>query len=104
MQGSQMADHIGHHAPRADGGSEHGHAHDRGLGGLLRYLRLLPYMWRSEVSQEVVNEVAPVPGERVVDLGAGMGSATVLAARTGATVLAVDPTSYMRRILGMRRL
>jgi ubiquinone/menaquinone biosynthesis C-methylase UbiE len=61
-------------------------------------------MWRSRISREVVRSVAPRAGERVVDLGAGMGSATVLAARRGATVVAVDPTSFMRRILGVRRL
>jgi ubiquinone/menaquinone biosynthesis C-methylase UbiE len=32
-----------------------------------------------------------------------MGAATVEAARSGATVLAVDPTPYMRRILRLRR-
>ena len=83
--------------------SEHAHAHDRGLHALIRYLRLLPSMWRSGVSLEVVRSVAPRAGERVVDLGAGMGAATVFAARSGATVVAVDPTSYMRRILGLRR-
>lgn len=82
----------------------HGHAHDQGLSGLLRYLRLLPKMWRSVVSDAVVHELAPVPGERVVDLGAGMGAATMVAARSGATVLAVDPTPYMRQILALRRL
>ncbi|MGH7298367.1 MAG: class I SAM-dependent methyltransferase [Polyangiaceae bacterium] len=60
-------------------------------------------MWTSEVSREVVRAVAPVSGERVVDLGAGMGAATVEAAMSGATVIAVDPTPYMRRILGLRR-
>jgi ubiquinone/menaquinone biosynthesis C-methylase UbiE len=84
-------------------GAEHGHAHDRGVGGFLRYLRLLPHMWRSQVGREVVASIAPRAGERVVDLGAGMGSATVVAARSGASVLAVDPTPYMRRILSVRR-
>lgn len=55
------------------------------------------------MSREVVRDVAPVRGERVVDLGAGMGPATVEAARSGASVVAVDPTPYMRRILGLRR-
>jgi ubiquinone/menaquinone biosynthesis C-methylase UbiE len=85
-------------------GHGHGHAHDQGVSALLRYLRLLPQMWRSEVSREVVKAVAPRAGERVVDLGAGMGAATVIAAHAGATVLAVDPTPYMRRILAVRRI
>lgn len=59
-------------------------------------------MWRSEVGEEVVRLVAPRAGERVVDLGAGMGSATVVAARSGATVIAVDPTPYMLSALRLR--
>src|SRR4051812_25662626 len=81
----------------------HGHEHDRGIPALFRYLRLLPVMWRSPVSSEVVRVIAPKAGERVVDLGAGMGSATVEAVRTGASVIAVDPAPYMRWILGFRR-
>jgi SAM-dependent methyltransferase len=81
----------------------HGHNHDQGVAGLLHYLALLPQMWRSELGREVVRSLAPRAGERVVDLGSGMGSATVIAARTGASVIAVDPTSYMRRILELRR-
>ena len=33
-----------------------------------------------------------------------MGPGTVLAARRGARVLAIDPTPFMRRVLGVRRL
>jgi len=61
-------------------------------------------MWRSPVSDAVVAMVRPQPGERVVDLGAGMGPATVGAARSGADVLSVDPTPFMRRILSLRLL
>lgn len=82
----------------------HGHEHDRGLRGFVRYMKMLPKMWRSPVSREVVRAVEPQPGEHVVDVGAGMGPAAVIAAKAGAVVLAVDPTSYMRRILGLRRL
>lgn len=60
-------------------------------------------MWHSGVSREVVRSVAPQAGECVVDLGAGMGSATVVAARGGASVTAVDPTAFMRSILRLRR-
>lgn len=81
----------------------HGHHHDRGTRGFLRYLRLLPRMWTSAVNREVVRSLAPARGECVVDLGAGMGAATVDAARSGATVVAVDPMPYMRRILRLRR-
>ena len=81
----------------------HGHELDRGLLALVHYLRLLPVLWRSRVSSEVVRAIAPKTGERVVDLGAGMGSATVEAVRTGASVVAVDPAPSMRRILRLRR-
>ncbi len=82
----------------------HGHEQDRGMRGFVRYMKMLPKMWRSPVSREVVRAISPRPGEHVVDVGAGMGPATVLAAKSGASVLAVDPTRYMRRILAVRRL
>ena len=82
----------------------HGHSHDRGWAGFVRYASLLPLMWTSEMSTAVVGLAAPQRGERVVDLGCGMGAATVAAARSGASVVAVDPTPFMRHILGLRRL
>jgi ubiquinone/menaquinone biosynthesis C-methylase UbiE len=48
--------------------------------------------------------IDPHDGERLVDIGAGMGPATVTAAKAGAIVVAVDPTPFMRRVLGLRRL
>jgi ubiquinone/menaquinone biosynthesis C-methylase UbiE len=74
------------------------------MRGFVRYMKMFPKMWRSPVSREVIRAISPRPGERVVDVGAGMGPATVLAAKAGASVLAVDPTPYMRRILAVRRL
>ena len=82
----------------------HGHGQDRGVRGFVRYMKMLPKMWTSPVSREVVRSLSPEPGEHVVDIGAGMGPATVSAAKTGASVLAVDPTPYMRGILAFRRL
>ncbi len=82
----------------------HGHEQDRGMRGFVRYMKMFPKMWRSSVSREVVRAISPRPGECVVDVGAGMGPATVLAAKAGASVLAVDPTRFMRRILAARRL
>jgi ubiquinone/menaquinone biosynthesis C-methylase UbiE len=55
------------------------------------------------VSDAVVAMVQPRPGERVVDLGAGMGAATFVAADMGAEVMAVDPTPFMRAMLQLRR-
>lgn len=61
-------------------------------------------MWRSEINKAVLELVAPGPAETVLDIGAGMGPGTVLAAETGASVVAVEPTPFMRRILTTRRL
>jgi SAM-dependent methyltransferase len=85
-------------------GHVHGHAHDRGVRATLRYLRWARRMWRSDVNDAVVDLVRPTAGERVLDIGAGMGPGTVLAARTGASVVAVEPTPFMRRTLSARRL
>lgn len=82
----------------------HGHAKDQGISGMLRYLRWAPRMWRSEINDAVVDLVAPLEGETVVDIGAGMGPATVKAARLGALVVAVEPTPFMRRLVSARRL
>jgi predicted RNA methylase len=67
----------------------HGHSH-----APFRYPRLMPEFWRSAVNRHVVEMIAPRAGEQAVDLGAGMGAATTLAARSGATVIAVDPTPF----------
>lgn len=94
------------HGSHDQHGHEHGHGHhnDQGIRGLLRYLRWLPRMWRSDVNDAVVELLAPRPGESVVDIGAGMGAGAIRAAAAGGSVVAVDPTAYMRRILGARRL
>lgn len=91
------------HHDHDHGAHGHGHAHDQGWRGAARYLRILPKMWNSPVSDAVVDLVAPRPGELVVDLGAGMGPAAMRAARLGAQVVAVDPTPMMRRVLSSRR-
>ena len=70
---------------------------------MARYLALARHLWRSPVSDAVVAMVQPQRGERVVDLGAGMGAATFIAAETGAEVMAVDPTPFMRAMLQLRR-
>lgn len=82
----------------------HGHHDDQGVRGMLRYLRFAPRMWRSDVNDAVIELVDPRSGERVVDIGAGMGAGTVIAARTATEVVAVEPTPFMRRTLRARRL
>lgn len=61
-------------------------------------------MWATPVNEAVIDLVAPCATELVVDVGAGMGPTTVLAARRGADVVAVDPTPFMRHVLRVRRL
>lgn len=81
----------------------HGHENDQGLKGAIRYLRFAPKMWRSEINDAVLAIVDAKPSETVLDIGAGMGAGTVLAAKT-ATVVAVEPTPFLRRVLSLRRL
>ena len=81
-----------------------GHENDQGIKGALRYLRWLPEMWRSPINNAVIDLVDPQAGERVVDIGAGMGAGAMRAATTGAHVLAVEPTPFMRRALRVRRI
>lgn len=71
---------------------------------MVRYARLTPRMWRSPVSDAVIALVAPRAGETVLDIGAGMGPAVVAAADAGASVIAVDPTPFMRSVMSVRRL
>jgi ubiquinone/menaquinone biosynthesis C-methylase UbiE len=61
-------------------------------------------MWSSEVNDAVVARIAPKSGEIAMDIGAGIGAGTMTAAKTGCTVLAIEPTPYMRRTLEVRRL
>ena len=81
----------------------HRHDHDKGIRRKFRWLVRFPKLWQSPINRAVIKLVAPVPGERALDVGAGMGPATVLAARLGASVVAVDPSRFMRAILGFRR-
>ena len=82
----------------------HGHDHDQGLKGMLRYLRYAPEMWKSDVNTAVVKRIDPQSNETVMDIGAGIGAGTMVAAKTGCTVMAIEPTPYMRRVLAVRRL
>jgi len=71
---------------------------------VLRYLRLAPKMWSSATNRAAISELSPHAGDHALDIGAGMGAGTVLAARAGADVIAVEPTPFLRRVLELRRL
>ncbi len=87
----------GHHG-------HHGHANDRGFAAIRRYVKQTPRMWHSELNDVVVAEVEPVPGEQMLDIGAGMGAGVMAAAGTGAVITAIEPTPFLRRVLTLRRL
>lgn len=95
--GNDHTHHGGHHE------HGHGHANDQGIRGALRYLRFAPAMWRSDINTAVIDLIHPHADERLVDIGAGMGAGTVVAARTGAAVVAVEPTPFLRYVLTGRR-
>ncbi len=106
MAQDHSSDHNHHHHHHGDDGDGHGHHHghenDRGWSGAVRYLRHAPDMWSSEINDAVLAALAPADGELVVDIGAGMGAGSMLASKRGATVLAVEPTPFLRRILQAR--
>lgn len=80
----------------------HGHDHDQGLKGALRYLRHAPQMWSSEINDAVVDLAAPKAGESVLDIGAGMGAGVRRAVTSGATITAIEPTPFLRQVLSAR--
>ncbi len=93
--------HDGHdHDHHNDHG--HGHHHDQGLKGAVRYLRHGRRMWNSEINNAVIELADPKPGERALDIGAGMGPGAALAAKRGADVVAVEPTPFLRKVLAVR--
>ena len=102
--GSDHADEHQHTHDLQHDHQHHGHENDQGIKGALRYLRWLPQMWRSPINDAVVDLIDPLQGERVVDIGAGMGPGVMRAATTGAHVIAVEPTPFMRRVLKARCL
>lgn len=62
--------------------------------------------WSSGLNHATVELVGPRPGEVVLDLGAGMGPASVAAAPLvgpRGRVIAVDPSRTMRGVLRLRR-
>ena len=103
--GDHAHDHHPDHEHDHEHGHHHGHGHanDQGLSGALRYLRFAPEMWRSAINEAAVELLAPAAGDRVVDIGAGMGAGTTVLARSGASVVAVEPTPFLRRVLSFRR-
>lgn len=82
---------------------EYRHEHDKGLRAKISWLLKLPKFWNSPLSKEVIRILEIQKGENVLDIGAGMGPASVEAASKGAHVVAIDPSRFMRAVLGFRR-
>ena len=82
----------------------HRHEHDKGLLAEVRWLWKIRTFWQTDLNRAIVELASPEPGERGLDVGAGMGAATVLAAKRGAHVVAVEPGGTMRLVCRLRRL
>ncbi len=83
---------------------EYRHDHDKGWLAELRWLSKVRTFWQTDLNRAIVDLADPRPGERGLDVGAGMGAATVLAAKRGAHVVAVEPGGTMRLMCRIRRL
>ena len=79
------------------------HEHDKKLKAKFHWLTKIRKFWQSDINRATLQLVEIKPGETVLDIGAGMGPATVAAALQGAKVIAVEPSSFMRTILAERR-
>src|SRR5690606_26759772 len=82
------------------------HAHHPGFSGVIGLLGALSMaVGRDAAAQLAARRAGVGPGDRLVDVGCGPGRAARLAARRGATVIAVDPATVMlrtARLLGPR--
>ena len=81
----------------------HGHG---AFATKFKYFRYFGDYWNSPVNGHILELVQLRPHERALDIGAGMGPAAIPAAGIVAQgqVVAIDPSSFMRRVLGIRRL
>jgi len=106
-----MGDHDHDHNHDHHDHDDHDHGHRMSQDGttwqaMRAYLPHLREFWGNDVNDVVVDLVAPAAGETVLDIGAGMGAATFKAARLvgkKGSVLAIEPTPFMRRVLSVRR-
>lgn len=59
------------------------------------------FLTSRSVVERIVEALAPAPGERVVELGPGLGTLTAALLRAGAHVIAIDTDRDMLRVLGV---
>jgi ubiquinone/menaquinone biosynthesis C-methylase UbiE len=75
------------------------HAHHGGFSGFRGYLIGFSFLFgRDQVGGWAADLAGVQPGDAVIDIGCGPGGAARLAAKRGATVLAVDPAPVMLRL------
>lgn len=82
-------------------------AAQRSLRSALHLMGTAHEFWRSDLNRAAVDLLSPQPGLVLLDVGAGLGPATVEAAKRvtpGGRVIAVDPSRVVRWVLGLRRL
>lgn len=93
--------------PHHSGNDEDPHRIRWMLGFALHMIGSVGEFWSSDLNRAAVDLVDPRAGQVVLDLGAGLGPATVEAARRvapGGRVIAVEPSFTMRQVLSLRRL
>lgn len=78
--------------------------HDRStVKAVLGYGRHFFALWSSAINRAVVDLADPQPDTTVLDIGAGLGAASVEACqREGVRVIAIEPLGFMRKILDAR--
>lgn len=96
---------AGHEAGHDDKPHGRRHGPERGWLAGLHYVKMIPRFWNSDVNAAVVDLVDPAPREQLLDIGAGLGAAAVVASARleNGTVTAVDPLPLMRLGMNLRR-
>lgn len=86
-------------APRPDHLAPNHHAHHPGFGGLSGFVAAATMAFgRTDDARTAAALAALRPGDRVVDVGCGPGSAARWAAASGAEVVGIDPAQVMLRM------
>jgi ubiquinone/menaquinone biosynthesis C-methylase UbiE len=72
------------------------------IGMALSMIKSLPEFFDSAVSRFAVALADPQPGEHLLDIGAGLGPSSLVAAHRGAKVTSLEPSAVMRAGLNLR--
>lgn len=83
------------------------HDHRFSVRTALHMVNAVGDFWSSDLNRATVDLVDPQPGQIVLDIGAGLGPATIEAAKRiypEGRAIAVDPSRTFRIVLGLRRM